>query len=209
MTLDTSSKEEYLDIQKEILNLAQRTLSKEEISLAEEISIGLVSSKKKKENARLKIRNIVGVKPSRHLFYANADLRFLPRYTRNPIRYLGDYIDHLVKFLSSEINGEKFLTKSLGINLKQLKGKIEENLRLKLVDYNNFCYVPAKHDFNLNGRKHRFTAKEAVYIAMLTITLSKAILINSSKGRDYSDGRINDDWAKMQYSPDNQDSLCD
>lgn len=209
MTLDTCPKKEYLEIQDEIYKLSLDVLSKEELESAEEISIDLISSKKKKENARLRLRKIVGAKPSRPLFYANADLRHLPRYTRNPIRYLGDYIDHLIKFWSSEINGEKFLKKSLGVNLTQMKGKIEESLRINLSRYNNFCYVPAKHDFSRKGRPHRFTCKEAVYIAFLTISLARKILLLSDKAKKYSLGEINDDWAIMKYNSENKDSLCE
>ena len=183
MTIDTCPKNEYLEIQEEIYQLALKILTSNEIKIAEEISLDLVSSKKKKEKARIRLRSIVGTVPSRPLFYANINLRYLPRYTRNPIRYLGDYIDHLIKFWSSEINGNSFLTKSLGINLRQMKRKINEDLRLELIKYNDLCYVPAKHDFNVKKRRHRFTCKEAVYISFITMALAKLILPNSKKQR--------------------------
>ncbi len=132
----------------------------------------------------------------------------MPRYIRNPIRYLGDYIDHLVKFWSSEINGVPYLKKSLGINLEKLKGKIDEDLRINLAQYNNFCYVPAKHDFNRRGRKHRFTAKEAVYICFMTMNLSKQITSHSEKAKKYSNCESDDDWADMKYQPENKDTIC-
>jgi hypothetical protein len=209
MTIDTCPKKDYLEIQKEILELASEVLSKEEIGLSEKISNDLISSKGKKEKARITLRRLVGVKPSRPLFYANLELKSLPRYTRNPIRYLGDYLDHLIKFWASEINGNEFLKKSLGINLQRMKGKIDEKLRLNLINYNNFCYVPAKHDFNVIERKRRFTCKEAVYIIFITMALSKIIISKSEKARQYSNSEINDDWALMKYSSENKDVLVE
>lgn len=208
MTLDSCPKSEYLNLSKDILFLAEKILSKEELDIADKLSEDLISSKTKKENARKELMKLVGVKPSRPLFYANIDLKNLPRYTRSLIRYLGDYIDHLVKFWSSEINGISYLKKSLGPNLGKLKGKINEDLRINLAVYNNFCYVPAKHDFKRNGRKHRFTSKEAVYVCFMTMSLAKQIMLYSEKAKKYSNCEINDDWADMKYQSENKDELC-
>lgn len=121
MTSDVCSKTEYLQIQPAILDLAKKTLPPEKLLVAEQFSTDLISSKSKKERARLMLRRLVGVQPSRPLLYANTYLGHLPRFTRDPIRYVGDYIDHLVKFWSSEINGDVHLKKSMGANLKALK----------------------------------------------------------------------------------------
>lgn len=207
MTIDSCPKEEYLEIQEEIYNLAIKVFSEEYSEMAEKISLDLISSKKKKEMAKIKLKRIVGSRPSRPLFYANSHVSDLPRYTRNLIRYLGDYIDHLIKFWSSELNGKKFLTKSLGVSLKFLKGKIDEDLRQSLIVYNDYCYVPAKHDFNVKKRKHRFTCKEAVYIALMTMELGEIIKKNSEIAKKYALGEIDDNWAPMKYSLENKDSF--
>ena len=209
MTLDTCRKSEYLEIQKEIYDLSLDVLNNEEIEQAEEISNNLVSTKARKEKARMALRKKIGVKPSRPLFYANLELKSLPRYTRSGIRYVGDYLDHLVKFWASEINGKTFLTKSLGINLKNMRNKIDEILRLNLIKYNNLCYVPAKHDFNVKNRKRRFTSKEAVYIVFMTMKLAKIIISKSKKASQYSNSEIDDDWATMKYNAENKDILVE
>ena len=201
MTKDTCPKDEYLEIDKNIQNLADEILSKSELEIGNQISEGLVSSKKKKEWARTQLRVIVGMKPKRPLFYANLDLQYLPQRTRNPVRDLGDYIDHLVKFWTSEIlKNNKYLKESLGKNLYRLSGKIDEDLRLKLNKYNDFCYVPAKHDFEVKNRVHRITSKEAVFIALLTMKFAKIIKDESPLAKAYAEETIEDDWAEMRYS---------
>ena len=205
MTIDTCPKGEYLEIQKEIYNLALKVITLDEIKTADNISLDLTSSKERKRKARSQLKIIIGMKPYRPLFYANFHLNHLPRYTRDPIRYLGDYIDHLVKFWSSEINGVHFLIKSLGVNLKHLKRKINEDLRINLIDYNDLCYVPAKHDFKVIGKRRRFTCKEAVYISFITIALAKQIIQSSEKARKYSSEEINDDWSPMKDNSENKD----
>ncbi len=204
MTKDTCSKEEYLEIYPDILNLVKEVLIPEDIELGNQISEGLVSSNKKKEWARLRIRKIVGNTPKRPLYYANIDLKYLPRFTRNPARYLGDYVDHLIKFWSSEIVGKTCLKKSLGTNLNLLIGKIDETLRNQLIKYNDLCYVPAKHDFNPKGRVHRITAKECVFIALLSMKFAETIKSYSVLARDYSEEKIDDNWAEMRYTEDDQ-----
>jgi hypothetical protein len=105
---------------------------------------------------------------------------FLPRWTRNGIRYLGDYIDLLVKALAFEITKDPHCTQSsLGANIHKLSPKkhgIPQELVDKLKKYNSFLYQPGKHDFNIpHGRSHRFTSKEAVFTAFITMKLADEI----------------------------------
>lgn len=46
----------------------------------------------------------------------------------------------------------------------------------KLIRYNSFLYCPGKHDFNIPpGRGHRFTSKEVVLAAFITMKLATEI----------------------------------
>ena len=57
-----------------------------------------------------------------------------------------------------------------------MKGIIPEELRSNLNNYNRIVYLPAKHDFNVKDRRHRFTSKEVVFIIFLTLKLSLEII---------------------------------
>ena len=165
----------------EVLALAGKVLIPDEINNADRLSSMLVESKADKETAIKELRGLVGQEPKRPLFYANYELRFLPRWTRNAVRYLGDYIDQLCKhwaFLCTQDEG--WLKRSLGQCLHIIKDKCgDDNLELLnlLTEYNGVIYGPAKHDFTLpKGRRdHRLTSKEVVYTAFITMKLSRAI----------------------------------
>lgn len=107
-------------------------------------------------------------------------MRGLPLYTRDAIRYLGDYIDLLVKAMAFEFVGDqKCKNSSLGTNLRTLKPvkyKVPSELLAKLSKYNSFLYQPGKHDFNIpSGRSHRFTSKEVVFTSFITMKLADDI----------------------------------
>ena len=118
--------------------------------------------------------------PKRPLYYLQHEIRFLPRWTRDSIRYCGDYIDLLVKAATFEFSGDPRVKKySLGKNLNILGSKkydVSNELINKLKKYNSFLYRPGKHDFKVpKGRGHRFTSKEVVLTAFVTMKLAKKI----------------------------------
>ena len=74
--------------------------------------------------------NVLGEKPKRPLYYTTHAIRHLPDHgVRDIIRYVGDYIDHLVRFA---LEDKKFLAKwfcsPLGPNIKKLEIYINTNL---------------------------------------------------------------------------------
>ena len=171
-------KEKALDALPEIVNLAQDVLPLEKIEEANKISQMLLGSKQRKKYAKAKLTLEVGLKPSRPLLYLMPLFQRLPRFTRDCIRYLGDYIDLLTKELAFEYAGGKARTSSLGKNATTMIRKTPElrDLARKLRRYNEFLYSPGKHDFSLPpGRKHRFTAKEVVLTTFVTAALAEQI----------------------------------
>jgi len=179
---------EYLKIDNNIKSLANEILSNEEIFEAETISQSL-----EKKSSRLKairfLQKKVGDRPKRPIYYANFELNYLPYRTRDAVRYAGDYIDQLVKCLAIEIWGNpSYGQKSLGVNLRHLHNKIPELLYSGLERYNNWIYVPAKHEFKIKeGRKHLFTSKEVVYIYYITLKLKEKIVEISKEAKNYSE----------------------
>lgn len=178
----TGRKEEALDVSPDIEELANLVLSQKEIDEVDEIALDLVSSKKRRDYARNRLVVKVGFTPKRPLFYAANEYRFLPNSTRDPIRYMGDYVDLLIKHLAFVLTGSKAIAKSsMGFALKKIENSrkpIDEKLLKILKSYNTTFYRPAKHDFNLpRGRKdHRFTSKEAVYTAYISKKLGTMIV---------------------------------
>lgn len=177
----TGRKEEALDVSQEIEELARLVLSPEEMDEVDEIAHDLISSKKKREYARTKLVVLVGFTPKRPLYYAANEFRFLPNWTRDPIRYMGDYVDILIKHLAFYLTESKMIKNgSMGFAIKKIensKKSVDDYLLNILKAYNATFYRPAKHDFSLpKGRKdHRFTSKEAVFTAFISKRIGSLI----------------------------------
>ncbi len=175
---------EALDVLPEVQALAEEMLSLEELAQVDAIARDLLGKKPQRKQAIARCVGLVGTEPSRPLFYWMLEMRWLPRNTRDCVRYLGDYIDLLVKEMTFEFLG-KGRKGSLGSNSRLLLGTPEtHDLALRLGRYAEFLYNPGKHDFSLpTGRHHRFTAKEVVVCTFVTAKFGKEILRQSSAAR--------------------------
>lgn len=187
----TGRRWEALDALPFIVELARDTLDSNVLEEAENLAIMLVGSKGQKRRARARLMEIVAPPPKRPLYYLKHEICFLPRWTRDTIRYCGDYIDLLVKEMTYEFTGDSRVREySLGRNLRILKPRnhgIPSELIDKLKRYNSFLYRPGKHDFILpRGRGHRFTSKEAVLTAFVTMKLADEIKLISQLAEEVS-----------------------
>ena len=177
----TGQKGEALLVLPDLDKLANEILSEDELKEADEISVMLIQSKKKKRAAIGRLREVVGDEPYRPLHYVSRELDRLPIWTRNPIRYLGDYVDLLVKHLAFQLTKDPKVSQvPMGTSIfriRHCKEQMDETLLSLLEEYNRIFYVPAKHDFNLpDGRKeHRFTSKEVVLTAFVSIRVGAMI----------------------------------
>lgn len=167
-----------LSIDSDIQDIAAEILTGEEIKKAENIAENL-HRRKHRQNTIKTVQDLFGTFPKRPLFYLNLDLRFLPdeNYTRDIIRYSGDYIDLLLKSLAyRELKFKPFLGRlSFGVTIKRMERKLELKLYDILVRYNKFIYVPAKHDFEVKDKAHRFSSDETVFILFITKKLAEGI----------------------------------
>lgn len=178
---------ESLEISFEIESLARVVLSPQEFEEAEQITKSIMSGGRRKKSAIALLQNRIGLKPKRPIYYIT--LEFLPRlphYTRETMRYLGDYLDLLVKCVTYETKHNNiFMSRSMGSNLHSIKGVIPDDLQEQLLKYNNFIYVQAKHDFQVGARMHRFTCKEVVYAIAITLEFGKKLKALSPLARQY------------------------
>lgn len=86
-----------------------------------------------------------------------------------------------------EVAKGKARRSSLGVNVKILRKtkSVPSDLVERLQRYNDFLYTPGKHDFSLPpGRKHRFTSKEVVLSAYISIDLAERIKSLSKLARE-------------------------
>jgi hypothetical protein len=176
----TGNKNEILWALPVVCDLAKDVLSPSEFEEAEEVAFKFIGNKTRKREAIWQITEMVGSTPKRPLYYAQHELMYLPRWTRDGIRYLGDYIDLLVKAMAFEVTkDERCLRSSLGVNVRRLSASkcgIPSGLIDKLARYNSFLYQPGKHDFHVpRGQSHRFTCKEVVLTAFITMKLADEI----------------------------------
>lgn len=166
----------------EVVELAQSVLPEERYELAEETARMLASSRSQRVAGATRLTALVSPPPKRPLYYAQHEMEMLPRWTRDGIRYLGDYVDILVKHLAFQLTGDaRAAQRSMGPNIDAIdKGANRErhtSLIACLRRYNSFLYRPGKHDFRLPGDRkgHRFTSREVVLTAYLTMELARMI----------------------------------
>jgi hypothetical protein len=181
----TGEKNKALAALPEIVQLAKDVLTEGKYEEAENVAKMIASSKRNRKKSIARLSLEIGNHPTRPLLYLWPKLRRLPRYTRDSIRYSGDYLDLLVKELTQEKIGGNARGSSLRANVKKLL-RIPElsDLANDLVRYCDFLYTPGKHDFSLpSGRSHRFTSREVVLTVYLTAELGKRILLLSENAR--------------------------
>ena len=178
----TGRKGEELLASQEVVDLAQDVLTEGQFESAEETAMMLASSKSSRLVAIERLTTVVAPPPKRPLYYAQHEMDMLPRWTRDGIRYLGDYMDVLVKHLAFQLSGDMGTAqRSMGVNLGSIdRGENRGNygsLIGLLKRYNSFLYRPGKHDFKLpSDRKgHRFTSREVVLTAYMTMELAKKV----------------------------------
>ncbi len=171
----TCPKSERLLIDQKIFSLAEDLLSQRTIDFANELSNKIVDGRYEKIKAIRILTRIIPTRPKRPLYYARQKMRYLPHWTRDPIRYLGDYIDYLERKALKKfmINSYRKGWSPSAIRTK-LRPFIPYSLYLYLEKYDKLFWTPAKHDFKVDEsiRKHRFTTKEVVYCVFITIKLS-------------------------------------
>jgi hypothetical protein len=184
-THETGKSSEALLADNEIISLAQRLLSATTFSEAEDLAVRLTKSKSLKDAARVKLMTILPSPPKRPIYYLEHELQLLPHWTRNSMRYLGDYIDMLVKAAVFEkVNDQRVFHNSFGPAIDGFKRAYpaETEVIACLSSYNKFLYKDAKHDMTLpSGRKeHRFTSREVVLTLFITRELSDRLTSISS-----------------------------
>lgn len=185
----TGDPSEALTSSPEILRLARQVLSGKEFDRAMKLSVMLVSSKSVKKDAIEQLMEMVAPPPKRPMYYAQHEIQFLPRWTRDAIRYLGDYVDLVAKHLTYELlKGASKETIPLGgtITLLEKRQALPENILAWLKSYNLFLYRPGKHDFQLPAGRHahRFTSQEVVLTAFVTLRLVEILKQYSNCAQD-------------------------
>ena len=173
-----------------IADIAEEVLSNEEVCKAESIA-ELLLTKEHREHAIKTLKNLIGTKPKRPIYYLNDIIDYLPEHTRDVMRYAGDYIDQLIKHCAHEKGGWRLTAyrRSLGPNLKYLKKTLDKPLYNVLNKYNT-VYVQAKHEWNVKNRPHLFSSKDAVFMCFITKILSEQIISISSEAKLYSENKF-------------------
>jgi len=164
----------------DILTLAKDILPEDTYLKADELSRMLVGSKSERNAARTALIRVLLPLPKRPVYYLAHELEFLPRWTREALRILGDFIDMLTKAAVYEKEGKRDIFRtSFGPAVKKFKTFYPQEKQLTewLDRYNRFLYRDAKHDFRLpTGRtEHRFTSREVVLCVFVTKDLANRI----------------------------------
>lgn len=176
----TGNPAEALLASKDILSLAKEILPEPVYLEAERFASMLTSSPAQKKIARLALINILLPPPKRPVYYLAHELEFLPRWTREPLRIMGDYIDMLTKAATYEKTRDaKIFRVPFGPAIDLFAKCYPNDTQLAdcLLRYNRFLYRDAKHDFVLPAgrREHRFTSREVVLCLYTTRELADRI----------------------------------
>lgn len=184
-THNTGTPSEAMLASNDILSLAKEILSTDLHLKAEELSFMLVGSKSKKIAARIALIHVLLPPPKRPIYYLAHELEFLPHWTREALRILGDFIDMLTKaaVFEKESKDDIFRT-SFGPAISRFSKYYPQEKQLidLLTRYNRFLYRDAKHDFQLPGgrKEHRFTSREVVLTLFITKELADRIVAISA-----------------------------
>lgn len=191
----TCPKMEYLDINADIFALAEELLSTEEIQYAEKLSENL-AKKSTRLSAQSALKKILGYRPKRPIYYAHSEISRLPHWTRYLMENLGHFVDTMIKCAVTETYAtSQYNEQPYGPNLKRLKNKIPDELYSMLEKFNILIYRPAKHDFNVIDRSHRFTSKEVVFTIFITLKLKEKLIAISKEVCDYCQDKTNDEYG--------------
>jgi hypothetical protein len=176
----TGRKSEVLWALPYVTTLAQDVLGEKEYIEAETTAVYLVRTKKLHDAAKQRLLALVAPPPKHPLAAAQEAIKGLPRFTRGAIRRLAEYLELLVRAWTFEVTGDAATkTRSLGSNVRRLAPKklgLPEDLVDQLKRYNSFVFTPAKHDFTIfKGQRHRFSSREVVLLAYVTMKLADHI----------------------------------
>jgi len=192
----------------EIIELARDVLSPNQFEEATKLASINWRNKQERNLVIHRLSELVKPPPKRPLYYAKHEIWRLPSDTRDCIRYLGDYIDLLMKEMAFEFWG-KGRRSSLTTNAKRLESTPQfRGLSSKLQRYCSLLYTPGKHDFTLpTGRLHRFNAAEVVLTTFITMQLAVEIRSVSKYAEDAARGEtlysIGGEWGspeRVKYS---------
>ena len=186
-------------IQPEIHSFAERILTEQDFKEIDAYIDRLDGNKEKRRKAVEDLQNVFDFGPKRPLYYLRMALRGLPEQTRDIMRYSGDYIDQLLKYVSYDMGNQGILKLktnglklSLGTNLRKLRQELPLDLYTNLEGFNNVLYVPAKHQFEVKGRPHLFSAREAITSLYIMKRLAPQISILSENAKLYSENKMAD-----------------
>lgn len=177
-----------LSIRPQIEELSEILLNKDEFEEISLLSEQLVH-KKTREKAINKLRDFVGYRPKRPVYYVWIHLRDLPEDTRTVVFYAGSYIDCLMKRVSNEKgkNIVRSLFTSLKNNIKWSKDALGPELVNVLNRFESLVYTPAKHDYEERAdRPHLFSSKESVIVCFIAMKIAKQLIELSEDAKKYS-----------------------
>lgn len=177
---ETGKSDEALLADDEIISLAKELLDNEIYLEAERLVLMLVGSKSEKNSARSRLISVLQPPPKRPIYYLPREIRSLPRWTRNTMRYLGDFIDMLVKASAYEKIGDvNIFDSSLRSAIGHFRRAFPEETKIAdwLSRYDQFLYKGAKHDMKLpiTRKEHRFTSREVVLCLFVTKELADTL----------------------------------
>jgi len=164
----------------EIACLAERILSEQHYQQAEELARKFSGTSDDKASARNELSEMLQPPPLRPLAYAPWEAQFLPRWSRDTLRILGDFVYKLVKAAVYEKTGDS------NVHWSSLKQAIDEFDRCwtdssevteVLRSFHSTLYRDAEGEVRpLEGYKeHRFVARDAVLIAFVAMSLAEKI----------------------------------
>jgi len=165
----------------EIEELASEIFEKEELQEIHELIQGYMGSDADYFGALSRLRYVIPSRPKRPMYYVHYEIRFLPKSSRFVVEQSGSYLDLLVKELRYELTG-KYKGVPLGINVEYIlksKDKLDSELVIllkRIVAFNNFIYVPAKHRYgHPNDPGHYFEVDDSIMVTLLAVKLGEEI----------------------------------
>jgi hypothetical protein len=183
---------ELPDLADEIASLSHDVLLPQEYEDAEQVTQAILAGGRQKKMALGYLQTKTYVRPKRPMYYVRElYIPQLPYYTREMMNYLGAYLDQMVRYAAEDhYHGFLYIRRPMGPNIRSLTGIVSPEKQDQLTRFNKYIYIPAKHDFDVQNREHRFTVREVVLTIFVTMKLCEYLKNISLLARHYAEDKL-------------------
>ncbi len=166
----------------EIVSLARATLGEQDYRKAETLAEKFYGTGEDKAAARCELLEMLEPPPERPLYYAQWEGQFLPRWARDIVRILGDFVYRLVKAaINDKAAGSNLTFTSLEQAIDGFEACWADEIELTglIKSFSSALYQDNSDAPEEGYTPHRFSARDAAWLTYVAIALADRITMVS------------------------------